>query len=90
MMIWKERGSDVSYDCLSAFFNLCNFVSNNPFFSFMSNIIFLFKYESLSLFRVNVEVSSSSPMSASMQSVKQETIRAQSSQMSSVGSLENG
>lgn len=39
---------------------------------------------------VNVEVSSSSPMNASMQSVKQETIRAQSSQMSSVGSLENG
>ena len=52
--------------------------------------IFLSKYGSLFLFRVNVEVSSSSPMNASMQSVKQETIRAQSSQMSSVGTLENG
>ena len=72
-------------------FTLCSLVSNNPFFSFMSNKnIFLSKYGSLFLSRVNVEVSSSSPMNASMQSVKQETIRAQSSQMSSVGSLENG
>ena len=72
-------------------FSLCSLVSNNPFFSFMSNKnIFLSKYGSLFLFRVNVEVSSSSPMNASMQSVKQEAIRAQSSQMSSVGSLENG
>ena len=72
-------------------FSLCSLVSNNPFFSFMSNKnIFLSKYGSLFLFRVNVEVSSSSPMNASMQSVKQETISAQSSQMSSVGTLENG
>lgn len=74
-------------------FSLCSLVSSNPFFSFtgMSNKnIFLSKYGSLFLSRVNVEVSSSSPMNASMQSVKQETIRAQSSQMSSVGSLENG
>ena len=78
--------------CLNVYrhiFSLCSLVSNNPF-SFMSNKnIFLSKYGSLFLFRVNVEVSSSSPMNASMQSVKQETIRAQSSQMSSVGSLEN-
>ena len=72
-------------------FSLCSLVSSNPFFSFMSNKnIFLSKYGSLFLSRVNVEVSSSSPMNASMQSVKQETIRAQSSQMSAVGSLENG
>ena len=72
-------------------FSLCSLVSSNPFFSFMSNKnIFLSKYGSLFLSRVNVEVSSSSPMNASMQSVKQEAIRAQSSQMSSVGSLENG
>ena len=80
--------------CLNVYqhiFSLCSLVSNNPFFSFMSNKnIFLSKYGSLFLFRVNVEVSSSSPMNASMQSVKQETIRAQSSQMSSVGTLENG
>ena len=72
-------------------FSLCSLVSSNPFFSFMSNKnIFLSKYGSLFLSRVNVEVSSSSPMNASMQSVKQEAIRAQSSQMSSVGTLENG
>ena len=72
-------------------FSLCSLVSSNPFFSLMSNKnIFLSKYGSLFLFRVNVEVSSSSPMNASMQSVKQEVIRAQSSQMSSVGTLENG